>query len=118
RGAPPAEGPPDEDRLLDRRVGPRGAARRPSRGRPRPRLAGLHEAPLDVRRGAAEPPRAGRPPPHDVPPGCRLDRTAVLVGPEPPEHPDPDRARPADPARVRGRLARPGSRRRRLLADR
>ena len=29
-----------------------------------------------------------------------------LVRPEPPEHPDPDRARPADPARVRGRRRR------------
>ena len=37
----------------------------------------------------------GRPAPHDVPPGRRRDRPAVLVRPEPPEHPDPDRARAA-----------------------
>ena len=46
---------------------------------------------------------AGRPAPHDVPPGRRLDRPPVLVRSEPPEHPDPDRARPPDPAGVRRR---------------
>ena len=60
----------------------------------------------------------GRPAPHDVPPGRRRDRPAVLVGPEPPEHPDPDGARPADPPRVRRRGAGRDARRRRLLADR
>ena len=48
-----------------------------------------------------------RPAAHDVPPGRRRDRPPVVVRPEPPEHPDPDRARPADPAGVRGRRARP-----------
>ena len=51
----------------------------------------LHEAALDLCRGAADPDRRRRPAPHDVPPGRRLDRPAVLVRPEPPEHPDPDR---------------------------
>ena len=47
-----------------------------------------------------------------------VDRPAVVVGPEPPEHPDPDRARPQDPAGLRGRRTRPRPARRRLLADR
>ena len=62
--------------------------------------------------------RARRPAPHDVPPGRRLDRPPVVVRPEPPEHPDPDRARPADPAGVRRRRAGPDAARRRLLPDR
>ena len=41
-------------------------------------------------------------PPHHVPPGGRRDRPAVVDRSEPPEHPDPDRAWPPDPARVRG----------------
>ena len=59
-----------------------------------------------------------RPPPHDVPPGRGGDRPALVVRPEPPEHPDPDRARAADPARVRGRRPGPDAARRRLQPDR
>ena len=62
--------------------------------------------------------RRRRPAAHDVPPGRRLDRPPLVVRPEPPEHPDPDRARAADPARVRRGRARPRPARRRLLADR
>ncbi len=119
RRAEPAQGPQDQDRLLDRRDRPRGAARRPPGDRSRPRLADLHEAALDVRRGAAEPDRGPTA-------GCtRLFHQAVaatgrlvLVRPEPPEHPDPDAARPPDPARVRGRLAGHHAGRGRLQPDR
>ena len=115
----PAEGPQDEDRLLDRRVGARGAPACPPDDRQAPRAADLHEAPLDLRRGAAVADlRAGRPASHDVPPGSRLDRPPVLVRSQPPEHPDPDRARAPDSSGVRRRLARPDAARRRLLPDR
>ena len=70
------------------------------------RVADLHEAPLDLRRGAAGADRRRRPPPHDVPPGRRRDRAPVVVRPEPAEHPDPHRARPQDPPRVRRRANR------------
>ena len=83
-----------------------------------PRVADLHQAPLDLRRGAADADRARRPAPHAVPPGRGGDRAAVVVGPEPPEHPDPDAARPPDPARVRRGLAGHDARRRRLQPDR
>ena len=79
----------------------------PSDDRQAARVADLHEAPLDLRRGAADADRRA---------DGRLHTTfhqAVaatgrlsLVRPEPPEHPDPDAARPADPARVRGRRSR------------
>ena len=118
RRAGAAQGPPDEDRLLDGRVGARGAARRAPGDRADPRVADLHEAPLDLRRGAADADRARRPAAHAVPPGRGGDRAAVVVGPQPPEHPDPDAARPAHPARVRRRLARHDARRRRLQPDR
>ena len=49
--------------------------------------------------------RRRRPAAHDLPPGRRRDRPAVLVRPEPPEHPDPDRARAAHPARLRRRAS-------------
>ena len=83
-----------------------------------PRVADLHQAPVDLRRGAADADRPRRAPPHAVPPGRRGDRAAVVVGPQPPEHPDPHAARPADPARVRRRLARHDAGRRRLQPDR
>ena len=51
--ARPAEGQADEDRLLDRRVGPRGPPAGPPDDRQAPRVADVHEAPLDLRRGAA-----------------------------------------------------------------
>ncbi len=118
RRAGSAEGPQDEDRLFDRRGGARGAARRPPGDRARPRMADLHQAPVHLRRGAADADRSGRPAAHAVPPGRRRHRPAVVFGPEPSEHPDPDAARPADPARVRRRLARHDARRGRLQPDR
>ena len=51
--AQPAQGQADEDRLLDRCVRPGGAAAGPPDDRQAPRVAGLHQAALDVRRGAA-----------------------------------------------------------------
>ena len=82
------------------------------------RLADLHEAPIDLRRGAAGPDGRRRATAHDVPPGGGGDGAPVVVRPEPPEHPDPDAARSADPARVRGRRAGTDAARGRLLADR
>ena len=52
--ARPAEGPAHEDRLLDRRVRAGGAAPGPPDDRQAPRVARLHEAALDLRRGAAD----------------------------------------------------------------
>ena len=52
--ARPAQGQADEDRLLDRRLGARGPAPGPPDDRQAPRVAGLHEAALDLRRGAAD----------------------------------------------------------------
>ena len=60
---------------------------------------------------------AGQPAAHDLQPDRGDDRTAVLEQPEPPEHPDPDRARARDPRLLRRRAglrARVG----RLLAGR
>ena len=77
----------------------RGAARGPPDDPDAARLAAVHEAEVDVRRGAA---RAARPddgpPAHDVPAGRGLDRPALVERPEPPEHPHPHRARAAHPA--------------------
>ena len=75
--AQPAQGQADEDRLLDRRLGARGPAARPSDDRQAPRVADLHEAALDLRRCAADADGRRRPAPHDVPPGRRRDRAAV-----------------------------------------
>ncbi len=58
-----------------------------------------------------------RPRAHQLPPGRRGDRAAVLDRPEPAEHPDPHRGRPPHPHRVR-RAAGPQDRGLRLLADR
>ena len=80
-------GQQDEDRLLDRRVRARGAAPRPPGDRPDPRVADVHEAALDVRRGAAvaaSPPTAGStrrstrpwPPPAGCPRRTRTSRTS------------------------------------------
>ena len=69
--ARPAQGQADEDRLLDGRVGARGAPAGPPDDRQAPRVADLHEAALDLRRGAADPDRRRRPAAHDVPPGRR-----------------------------------------------
>ena len=44
--------------------------------------------------------REDRAPPHHVQPGRRRDRPDLVAGPEPPEHPDPQRARQADPPRL------------------
>ena len=53
-------------------------------------------------------PRTG-PAAHDLPAGGGLDRPALVDRPEPPEHPHPHRARPADPPRLRGRRTRTAS---------
>ena len=57
------------------------------------RVADLHEAALDLRRGAADADRPRRPAPHAVPPGRRRHGPPLLVRPQPPEHPDPDAPR-------------------------
>ena len=78
----------------------------------------LVEAEGDVHRraaGAGEP--RDRAAAHVVQPGGRGDRAAVVQQPEPPEHPDPQRGRPAHPPGVR-RQARARAGVGRLLADR
>ncbi|MNC18644.1 hypothetical protein D3C75_665500 [compost metagenome] len=71
----------------------------------------LHRPPA----GADQP--AHRAHPHQLPPGGDRHRPAVLLGPEPAEHPDPHRRGPAYPPGVR-RAGRLPAGRRRLLADR
>ena len=89
-------------------------AARSSRRRCAPRLARAGQAQLHVPRGAAAAGRsARRPDPHVVQPGGGGDRTAVVVEPEPAEHPGPDGARPADPPGVH-----PGRRRVRCCSPR
>ena len=89
--AEPAQGQADQDRLLDRRVGPRGAPAGPPDDRQAARVAGLHEAALDLRRGAAHaasPPTAGctrpstRPSPR--PAGCRRPTRTSRTSPSGP----------------------------------
>ena len=58
-----------------------------------------------------------RPDPHHVQPDRRDHRPAVVEQPEPPEHPDPDRARARDPRLLRRRARQP-ARLGRLLAGR
>ena len=60
------------------------------------------EAEVDVRRRAADAGGWRGPAAHDLPAGDRRDRAALEHRSEPPEHPDPHRARPPHPARVRG----------------
>ncbi len=98
-GAQPAEGQEDEDRLLDRCIGARGAPPRAPDDRQAPRVADIHEAALDLRRRPADADRRRRAAAHDVPPGRGRHRAPLVVRPEPAEHPDPVRAGPADPAR-------------------
>ena len=69
------------------------------------------------RRAAAARQPGDRPRAHLLQPGGRGDRAAEQQRSEPAEHPDPDRDRPRDPARVR-RRARPRADLGRLLADR
>ena len=118
RRAGPAQGPQDEDRLLDGRERPGGAPRRAPGHRAGPRVADLHQAALDLRGGAADADRPRPAAPHAVQPGRRGDRPPVELRPEPPEHPDPDAARAADPPHVRRRVAGHDARRRGLQPDR
>ena len=96
-----------------------GEAAGPSGRRRAARLARAGQAELDVPGSAPAAGRsARRPDPHVLQPGRGGDRPAVVVEPEPAEHPGPHRARPADPAGVHPRRRRPGAARRGLLADR
>jgi hypothetical protein len=66
-------------------------------GAPRADQAALH-----LHRQAAGDGQPGhRPGAHQLPPGRRRHRAAVVVGPEPAEHPHPQRGRPAHPPRLR-----------------
>ena len=49
--------------------------------------------------------------PHHVPAGGRRHRAPLEHRPEPPEHPDPHRARPPDPTRLRGAAREAAARR-------
>ncbi len=99
-----------QGRALHRRERAREAPRRAPDRRRAAVVARARQAELDVPRGAAAAGRpAGRPRAHDVQPDGGRDGPAVVVEPEPAEHPDPHRARPADPPRVRARRTRPGA---------
>ena len=102
REARPDRGQEGEDRLLDRRPRPSRDPRRP-RDRPGRRgVARADEAAQHVPPAAAgadrRPRRAAA---HDDQPGRRSDRAPLDDEPEPPVDPDPHRARPADPLRLR-----------------
>jgi DNA polymerase-1 len=115
----PAQGQAHQDRLFDRRVGPRRAQAGSPDDRQAARLAALLEASIDLHRSPAGAGlRSRRPVAHDLPSGRRRHGQAQLVGPEPPEHPDSFGAGPAHPAGLRGRRTRRDAPRRRLLADR
>ncbi len=96
-----------------------GSHRRPARvaagdpGIPWPDQAAQHLH----RQAAGDDPPAVRARAHQLPPGRRRHRAAVLVGPESAEHPDPHRRRPPYSARFR-RTGRTQVDRLRLLADR
>ena len=62
------------------------------------------------------PGRRRRPAAHDLPAGGGRHRAPVEHRSEPPEHPDPHRARPAHPSRVRGAAGQAAARRRLLAA--
>ena len=87
REARPVEEAPRQDRLLDRRA---RAAGDPLRARDHPEdraLARAQPARQDLPRRAARARRRARAHPHDVRPGDRLDRPAVLARPEHAERP-------------------------------
>ena len=76
--AEPAQGQADQDRLLDRRLGPRRAQAGPPDDRQAARLAAVLEAAVDLHRGpAAARLRAGRPAAHHLPPGRGGDRSPL-----------------------------------------
>ena len=92
-----------QDRLLDRRARAPGDPRR-ARGDPEDRaLARADQAGPDLSRRAPAADRRRRPDSHDVQPDRRHHRAAFIQQPEPPEHPDPDRARARDPRLLRRR---------------
>ena len=95
-----ARRPQGQDRVLDRRPragqDPRHA---PDRRRGRA-LAGADQAAEHLPRPAARADRRERPPPHHLQPDHRRHRPAGVDPPQPPEHPDPHRARAGDPQRV------------------
>src|SRR5204863_329354 len=78
----------------------------PRRARDRARdrgVARVLEAPEHLPRAAAVAARRGRPAAHDLQPNGRRDGPLVDLEPEPAGDPDPNRARPRDPLRVRRR---------------
>ncbi len=79
------------------------AARGPPAAGADPRVPRADQAQVHLRRRAAAPGRRRRPHPHPLQPGGRGDRAAVVLGPEPAEHPDPHRARTRGPRRLRRR---------------
>jgi DNA polymerase-1 len=108
----------DEDRAVDRRKRPRGAGRAGSRdpaAHSRASRAGQTGRHLRPKASAAR--RRRLESAHPVQSDRGRDREAVLVGPQPPEHPDPCRPRSRDPEGVRPR-PRTRVHRRRLLPGR
>ena len=114
-----AEDPREQDRLLDRRAGPRRPAGAAPASVPRPAAAAprRHEAPAD-RRDARDGDRRRRPHAHHLRPDRLHHRPHLVERPEPAEHPGEDRGGPRDPVGVRARRGVRDAAHRRLLADR
>ena len=94
RGARPDPEAPRQDRVLDRRAGPRPDPRRAPDRREDRDLAGADQAEEHLPGHAPRPGRPReRPDPHDLQPGRHHHRAPLEHQPEPPEHPDPDRDR-------------------------
>ena len=99
---------PRQNRLLDRRQGPRPDPRRAPDRREDRVLARADQAQEHLSRLAAGPDRPRhRPHPHDLQPDDGGHRAALQHQPEPAEHPDPDRDRPPRAGLLRRRRGRP-----------
>ena len=118
RAGAAGQGQDRQGRALDQRGGAGGHRRRTPAAAPDPGLPRPGQAALDLHRQAARDgqPRH-RPRAHQLPPGRGGDRTAVLVRPQPAEHPGAHRGGPAHPPGLRG-TRRLGGDGRRLFADR
>ena len=94
-------GPPDQDRVLDRRRHARGPPRPAPDRRGAAALPGGREAPVHLRRDAARRGEGRRPHPRVVPTDGGPDRPAVLGATQPAQHPGALRLGQAVPPGVR-----------------
>ena len=92
----------DANEPLDGRIGPGGAPRQARGHRPDPGAPPGLEAEVDLRRRAADAGGCRGTAAHDLSAGGRRNRAPVEHRSEPPEHPDPHRARSPHPTRLRG----------------